>query len=108
MLELIGGVLVVASAVLVFDIAGAGRGVIRHLTSKPLGSLAPGYAASWTGFRVYALMLAAIGGVVGGVGVAETLPVLGVIYIAVGLVGFIALSVLAVRGEMRTYRALKH
>jgi len=82
----IGALVSVAGGVLLANLVGAGDYVIRHLTSKPLGTLPPGFAASKGGFQVYALLVLAIGLVFLGVGVA---------------------SVLAIRGEVATARGNK-
>ena len=103
----IGALLVVAGLVLVLNLFGAGDYVIRHLTSRYLGSLAPGFAASQRGFRVYAALILAIGVGFVGVALAGSIVWLGLILIAAGLVAFVAVSVLAIRGEVATYRNLK-
>ena len=103
----IGALLVIAGFVLVANLFGAGDYVIRHLTSRYLGSLPPGFAASPRGFRVYAVLVLAIGVVFVGVALAGSIVWLGLILIAAGLVAFVALSVLAMRGEAETYRNLK-
>jgi hypothetical protein len=107
MLQVIGAAFLVVAVVLVFDIGGAGRAVIRHVTSRPLGGLAPGYAASSVGFKVYAAIIGAIGLVFAGMGAAETVPIAGLVAMAAGGIAFVVLSVVAVRGEVRTYRGLK-
>jgi hypothetical protein len=107
MLEVIGGALLVASLVLIFDIAGAGTAVIRRVTSRSLGELAPGFAASRFGFRIYAGLLGALGLIAGGIAAAQHVPIAGAVVIAVGLVAFVVLSVIAIRGEVTTYRGLK-
>jgi hypothetical protein len=107
MLQVIGGALLVISLVLLFDLAGAGTAVIRRVTSRSLGELAPGFAASRFGFRVYAGLVGALGLIVVGIAVAQSSPIAGVTVIAAGLVAFVVLSVIAIRGEVQTYRGLK-
>jgi hypothetical protein len=103
----LGLVLVSIGLVLFFDLAGAGRAVIRGVTSRSLGSLAPGYAASTGGFRVYAFLLGAVGAALLGLGLAAWLPLAGAVMVVAAAVAFAAGSVVAVRGEARTYRALQ-
>ena len=103
----IGGVIVLIGVVLALNVLGAGAFVMRNVTSRYLGSLPPGYAASQAGFRVYSLLVIAIGLLFAGFGAAETSVAIGVALFAVGAVGFVVLSVLAIRGESATYRELK-
>ena len=103
----VGSFLLVVALVLLLDVAGAGTLVIRRLTSRSLGSLAPGYAASPTGFKIYAALLGAIGLVFVGLAEAYALPTAGVIAMAGGVVAFVVLSIIVIVGEVRTYRALK-
>jgi len=81
--------------------------VIKNLTSRSLGSLAPGYAASPSGFRVYANVVASFGIVVIGLGATEWAGSVGAFVAVVGVVFFVAYSAVAIVGEVRTYRALK-
>jgi len=101
---IIGGLIVLIGAVLALNVLGAGAFVMRNLTSRYLGSLPPGYAASQGGFRVYALLVIAIGLLFAGFGAAETSVAIGVVLFAIGVVGFVVLSVLAIRGEVETSR----
>jgi hypothetical protein len=107
MLLILGWVVFSVGVGLAGNFLGSGDFVIKHVTSRPLGSLAPGYAASRIGFRVYAGVLAQIGLVIEGVGIAEFAPIAGAIVVAVGVIGFVVLSAVAIGGEVRTYRALK-
>jgi hypothetical protein len=110
MLGIVNAVLVIgvlisaAGVVLLTNLAGAGDYVIRHLTSRSLGTLPPGFAASRPGFQVYALLVVGIGLVFLGLGTAATAVTAGVILIGVGLAGFAVASVLAIRGEVTTAR----
>jgi hypothetical protein len=106
-LLVIGAALVVIGFVLLFNLAGAGDFVMRHVTSKNLGTLPPGYANTKTGFRVYAVMVVSIGVVFVGVFVAGSAVVPGVLLIFAGVAGFGATSVMGIRGETATYRELK-
>jgi hypothetical protein len=103
----IGVLLCLAGIALLFNVAGAGDLVIRRVTSRSLGELAPGYAASPGGFRVYAGLILAIGVAVTGLGITDRSAVAGVGLLLLGLVAFLLLSVVAVVGEVRAYRALK-
>ena len=104
---IIGGLIVLIGVVLVLNLLGAGAFVMRNVTSRDLGSLPPGYAASPGGFRIYALLVIAIGLLFAGFGAAETSVVVGIVVFALGVVGFIVLSVLAIRGEVTTARGTK-
>lgn len=78
------------------------RALVGRVTSRSLGSLAPGYAASDGGMRVYAVLLAGLGSAVGGVGLAPASPALGVATIALGFAIFVVASVLIIIGEFRS------
>jgi hypothetical protein len=103
----IGVLLCLAGIILLFNLAGAADAVIRRVTSRSLGELAPGFAASRAGFKVYAGLIVAIGTAVTGLGLAGQSVALGVALVAAGLVAFVAASVVVIVGEVRTYRALK-
>ena len=101
---LIGAVVCVAAVVLLTNLAGAADYVIRHLTSRNLGTLPPGFASSQEGFQVYALLVLGIGLIFLGLGTAVTAVTAGIILIGVGLTAFAITSVLAIRGEVATAR----
>ena len=103
----IGVVLCVAGIALLFNLGGAGDLVIRRVTSRSLGALAPGYAASRGGFKVYATLVLAIGVAIAGLGLTDRSAVLGVGLFVLGIAVFAVASVIAIVGEVRTYRALK-
>jgi hypothetical protein len=103
----IGVLLCVAGIALLFNLGGAADAVIHRVTSRSLGELAPGFAASRTGFSVYAVLILAIGVAVAGLGIAGSSAVLGAGLLASGIAGFIVASVIAIVGEVRTYRALR-
>jgi hypothetical protein len=107
MVTALGLLILLAGGVLYGNIAGAADFVIKNLTSHSLGSLAPGYAASPSGFRVYANILASFGIVVIGLGATDWAGSVGAFGAVVGFVMFIAFSAVAIAGEVRTYRALK-
>lgn len=106
-LIVLGALVSLIGAVLLANLVGAGDYVIRHLTSRNLGTLPPGYAASKRGFQVYALVVLAVGLFFLGVGLAASAVTSGAALIGIGLVAFAFGSVLAIRGEVRTYRGLK-
>jgi hypothetical protein len=103
----LGVVLVAAGLVLLLNLAGAGDFVIRRVTSRSLGELAPGFAATPWGFKIYAVLVLAVGVVGVGLGVAGSSAVLGSAILVLGVVAFVVASVIAIAGEVRTYRALK-
>ena len=107
MILALGVLLCLAGITLLFNVGGAADAVIRRVTSRSLGDLAPGFAASRGGFRVYAALVLAIGVSVTGLGIASQSAALGVALLVLGLIAFIAASALAIMGEVRTYRALK-
>lgn len=103
----IGILFVLVGRLLDANTKGMADFVIKNMTSRSLGSLAPGYAASRLGFRAYANLVVAIGIVLFGLGALDWPRSLGVIIVLVGLVYFGVFSVVAIVGEVRTYRALK-
>ena len=107
MIVVIGVLLCLAGVMLLANLLGAGDYVIRRVTSRYLGSLPPGYAASKRGFRVYAILVLAIGVVFLGVGVTASTVLPGIVLLAVGIAAFIATSVIAIRGEVATARGPK-
>jgi hypothetical protein len=103
----IGVLFCVAGVALLFNVGGAADVLIRRVTSRSLGELAPGYAASRGGFKVYAALVLAIGVAVAGLGIADRSAALGVGLLLMGVAAFAVASVIAIVGEVRTYRALK-
>jgi hypothetical protein len=97
----------VVAGLIIFDAFGFGRFVIRHLTSKPLGGLAPGYAATLPGLKAYALVLMFCGLALGGLALAAEVPLAGLAAITGSLLGFVLTSIVAIVGEVKTYRVLK-
>ena len=81
--------------------------IIRNVTSRPLGSLAPGYAATDAGMKVYARVLSAAGLLVNAVWVSTWSLWFAAGLTVAGALAFVVFSVIAIRGEVRTYRALK-
>ncbi|MEA2629012.1 MAG: hypothetical protein QOJ10_1472 [Chloroflexota bacterium] len=103
----VGVLLSLAGIALLFNVAGAGDLVIRRVTSRSLGELAPGYAASPGGFKVYAMLVLAIGIAVTGLELIDRSALFGLGMLLVGVGAFVVLSVIVIVGEVRTYRALK-
>jgi len=106
-LLVVGALFALAGAVLLLNAGGAGDLVKRYVTSRNLGSLAPGFANSPAGFAVYARLLTSIGAIFLGIAIADRFALPGLAVLILGAVAFVALSVAAVRGEVATYRALK-
>ena len=105
---LVVGVLIsLAGIALLFNMGGAGDLVIRRVTSRSLGDLAPGYAASSGGFKVYAILVLAIGVAVTGLEITDRSALVGLGLLLLGIVAFVVCSAVAIVGEVRTYRALK-
>jgi hypothetical protein len=100
----IGILLTAAGLVLLFNLFGAGDYVIRSVTSKYLGSLPPGFAASRRGFQIYATLLIAVGIVCIGLGITDKALPIGAGLIVVGAVIFGIASVVAIAGEVDTAR----
>jgi phosphatidylglycerophosphate synthase len=103
----IGLLLVVAGLVLLLNLFGAAELVIRRVTSRSLGELAPGFAASRRGFRTYAALILAIGVLCVGLAMTDRSLPLGAALLVLGAITFGIASVIAIAGEVETYRALK-
>ena len=103
----IGVVLSLAGLVLLVNLFGAAGLVMRRVTSQPLGELAPGFAASRRGFRTYAVLLTAIGILCLGLAATAWSIPLGAGLLVLGAMTFVIASVIAIAGEVETYRALK-
>ena len=101
-----GVTLAIIGLALLLNLRHSADWVIAHVTSKDLGSLAPGYAASRTGFKVYAAVVVALGAILAGLGLATKHPAGGGLLIAAGALGFVIGSIVIVAGEVSTYRAL--
>lgn len=103
----IGVLLSLIGIALLFNVGGAADFVIRRVTSRSLGDLAPGYAASAGGFKVYSVLILALGVGVTGLEISDRSAWVGLGLLLVGVSTFVVASVVAVAGEIRTYRALK-
>jgi hypothetical protein len=101
---LIGVLLALAGVVLLLNLFGVGDYVIRTVTSRYLGTLPPGYAASKRGFRIYAVLVLAVGLVCVGFGLTGGLLPVGAGLIVIGAVIFGVASVIAITGEVETSR----
>ena len=100
----IGILLVGAGIALLLNLFDAGDYVMRHVTSKYLGALPPGFAASRRGFRIYALLVLAVGIFCVGLGLTPRLLPIGAGLIVLGAVIFGIASVVAITGEVETSR----
>jgi hypothetical protein len=103
----IGVLLVVVGLILLLNLFGAANLVIRRVTSRSLGELAPGFAASRRGFRTYAALVLAIGILCVGLAMTDRFLPLAAGLLVVGAMTFGVASVIAIAGEVETYRALK-
>jgi hypothetical protein len=103
----IGVLLFVAGVVLLLNLFRAGDLVMRRVTSQPLGELAPGFAASRRGFRIYAVLVLAIGILCLGLAATAWSILLGAGLLFLGALTFVVASAIAIAGEVETYRALK-
>jgi hypothetical protein len=103
----LGLLLCAAGLVLLLNLGGAGDAVIRRVTSQSLGDLAPGFAATRRGFNTYATLVLAIGLFAVGLGVIGWFVPAGTSLIVLGGITFAGASVIAIAGEIETYRALK-
>jgi hypothetical protein len=103
----IGVVLSAAGLVLLFNVGGAGDMVIKRVTSQSLGDLAPGFAATRRGFNIYATLILAVGVFALGLGVAGWYVPIGTSLMVLGGITFAGASVIAIAGEIETFRALK-
>jgi quinol-cytochrome oxidoreductase complex cytochrome b subunit len=103
----IGGLLSVMGLVLFLNLFGAAELVIRRVTSRSLGELAPGFASSRRGFRIYAVLVLAVGILCLGLAVTAWFIPLGAALLVLGATTFGIASVIAIAGEVGTYRALK-
>ncbi|HYM95835.1 MAG TPA: hypothetical protein VET26_00910 [Candidatus Sulfotelmatobacter sp.] len=102
-----GVLLCAAGVVLFFNLLGAGDYVIRRVTSRSLGELAPGFASTPRGFKTYAVLVFAVGVLCAGIGLTAVFIPLAAGCLVVGAVGFGVASMIAITGEVETYRALK-
>jgi hypothetical protein len=102
-----GLALVVVGLVLLLNLFGAADVVMRRVTSRALGELAPGFAASRRGFRTYATLVISVGVLCVGLAMTARFVPFGGALLVVGALTFGIASVIAIAGEVETYRALK-
>ena len=103
----IGAVLFLAGFALLLNLFGAGDYVIRRVTSRYLGTLPPGFAASKRGFRIYAVLVLAVGVLCLGLAASAWLLPLGAALLVVGAITFGVASMVAIAGEVETARGNK-
>jgi hypothetical protein len=103
----IGVALFIAGLVLLLNLFGAGDAVIRRVTSRDLGSLPPGFAASKRGFRIYAILVIAVGVLCLGLAATTWLLPLGAAMLVAGAITFGIASMVAIAGEVETARSQK-
>jgi hypothetical protein len=103
----IGILLCLAGLVLLVNLFGAADFVMRRVTSRPLGQLAPGFAASRRGFGIYAVLVVAVGIMCLGLATTAWYIPAAAALLVLGALGFGIASLVAIAGEVETYRALK-
>src|SRR5256885_12114478 len=96
----IGVLVTVAGAVLLLNLFGAGDYVIRRVTSRYLGTLPPGFAASKRGFRIYAVLVLAVGVLCLGLAASAWLPPLGAALLVGGAITLGVASMMAIAGQV--------
>jgi len=89
------------------DARPAREWLIRSVTSRSLGALAPGYAASDRGIRTYAAIVRSFGLIVVSLWILGLSVEIGGVLLLAGTGAFVIFSVKAIRGEVTTYRDLK-
>jgi len=96
----------VALTLVSLGLAVRAKDVISRVTSRPLGTLAPGFAATRWGYAIYVGLVQSIGLALLGLGLSAYRPsTIGLFVVGAG--AFVGLSIAAIAGEVRTYRALK-
>ena len=103
----LGVLLALVGIVLLLDLFGAGDFVVRRVTSRSLGELAPGYAATPRGFKTYAVLVVSVGVLCAGIGLTAVFIPLAAGAIVLAAVTFGVASMIAIVGEVETYRALR-
>jgi len=107
MVLVVGVILTAIGIVLLLNVGGAADLIMKRVTSQPLGELPPGFAASRRGFNIYATLVLAIGVFALGLAVAGWYVPIGTSLMVLGGITFAGGSVIAIAGEVETYRALK-
>ncbi len=103
---MVGVVLGAALLLISLGMAIGWKQVINGVTSRPLGTLAPGFAATQLGYFVYVGLVQSIGLAVLGLGLSAYRPST-ILLFWIGSGEFVGLSIAAILGEVTTYRALK-
>ena len=103
----LGILLCLAGLALLVNFFGAADSAIRRVTSRPLGELAPGFAASTRGFKAYASLVLAVGVLCLGIAATAWFLPLAAGLLVLGALAFGIASILALTGEIETYRSLK-
>lgn len=100
----IGIALCLVGSVWLLNVFGAGDYMIKKVTSKYLGTLPPGFASTTRGFRVYSILVLALGVLCVGLGAIERSIPLAAGLLVVGAVTFGVGSMIAIAGEVETAR----
>jgi hypothetical protein len=100
----IGILLILLGCVWLLNVFGAGDYTIRRVNSRYLGTLPPGFAATTRGFRVYSVLVIALGVLCIGLGTTERFLPLAAGLIVVGAIAFGVASIVAIAGEVEVYR----
>ena len=103
----IGVVLTLIGSAWLLNLFGAGDYVIKRVTSRYLGDLPPGFAATTRGFRVYSILVLAVGVLCLGLGATERFLPLAAGLLVIGAITFGIASMLAIAGEVEVYRSHK-
>jgi hypothetical protein len=103
----IGILLTLLGLAWLLNVLGAADYTIRRVTSRYLGTLPPGFAATTRGFRVYAVLVLALGVLCIGLGTTERFLPLAAGLIVIGAIAFGIASMLAISGEVEVYRKQK-
>ncbi len=100
----IGIALCVVGSAWLLNVFGAADYMIKRVTSRYLGSLPPGFAATVRGFRVYSVLILALGVLCVGVGTIERSIPLAAGLLVIGAITFGIASMIALAGEVETAR----
>ena len=100
----IGILLTLLGFACLLNVFGAADYTIRRVTSRYLGTLPPGFAATTGGFRVYAVLVLALGVLCIGLGATEQFLPVAAGLIIIGAIAFGVASMVAIAGEVDVYR----
>jgi len=101
----IGLALCLAGFVWLMNVFGAGDYMIKRVTSKYLGDLPPGFAATTRGLRIYSVLVIAVGVLCVGLGLIQRSLPLAAGLLVIGAITFGVASMLAIAGEIETVRS---